>query len=347
VTTPQDVPEVIRVIDGFRADLMRGEARAATQLVRAYGPIYSRLATDIDVLLGQVESQQLTINQTLKLNRLQAIQRQIEAELATFSEFAQGTIGRAQADAVSLSQLRNQRVVSAALPPGLNLELLDSVGITWNQLPATAVESMVGFSGDGAPLANLLDPLGPEVRAGVTQELTDGIARGRSPRESARLIRNRFGMGLTRSLRISRTEQLRSYREATRLSYQQNSNIVKGYTRHASKDARTCMACLALDGKRYPLSVPLNEHVQGRCALVPDTIQYSDLGLNVPSPVTRRELGPDWFNRQTPGAQLDMMGPRRYKAWNSGEFNFTDQAKIVPNSTWGESAIVKPLKELI
>ena len=154
-------------------------------------------------------------------------------------------------------------------------------------------------------------------------------------------------MGLTRALRISRTEQLRSYREATRLSYQQNSNIVKGYTRHASKDARTCMACLALDGKRYPLSVPLNEHVQGRCALVPDTIQYSDLGLNVPSPVTRRELGPDWFNRQTPGAQLDMMGPSRYKAWNAGEFNFTDQAKIVPNSTWGESAIVKPLKELI
>ncbi len=219
MTTPQDVPEVIRVLDRFRDQLLRGEAQAATRIIRAYAPIFQRLTTDIDALLLQIENQQLTITQTLRLNRLQALQRQIETELATFARFADGSISAAQAENVALSGVRNRAVVNAALPPGVNLNLLADIGIEWNQLPTQAIDAFVGVSGDGAPLSNLLDTIGPEVRQGVTQEIVDGIARGRSPRESARLIRNRVGMGLTRSLRISRTESLRAYREATRLSY--------------------------------------------------------------------------------------------------------------------------------
>ena len=346
MTTPP-IPEVIQVLDRFRAQLLRGEARAANRLINAYGPIWTRLSGDVDALLAQIENQQLTINQTLKLNRLHALQAQIESELATFSEFAQTSISGSQADAFALTQSNTRDVVNAALPRGIDLDLLSELGIEWNRLPTSTVEAFVGVSGDGAPLANLLDKLGPEVRAGVTQEITDGIALGRGPRESARLIRNRVGMGLTRSLRISRTEQLRAYRESTRLNYQQNSNIVKGYTRHATKDERTCMACLALDGTHYPLNKPLNEHVQGRCALVPVTIQYEDLGLDVPDDDLTRELGPDWFADQPASVQAGMMGQARFKAWKAGEFQFTDQAKLIPSSVWGEQAIAKPLKELV
>ena len=239
-----------------------------------------------------------------------------------------------------------QSVVNAALPRGITLDLLASVNVAWTSLPAEAFESFIGISGDGAPLGNLLAQLGPDARQGITQGIGEGILKGRNPRETARIIRNRFGMPLTRSLLISRTEGLRAFREATRAQYGANPNIVKGYRRHSAQDDRVCMACIALDGTFYERNVPMDTHPGDRCALLPVTVSYRDLGFNIdedPLPPTAR----DWFEGLEPEQQLGMMGPGRFKSWQAGEFQLTEMAKINHSPIWGDSAVTNPLSELV
>ncbi len=72
------------------------------------------------------------------------------------------------------------------------------------QLPDAALTDLVGFLRDGSPLR---------------KELVSGLGAGLGSREIGRRIRSSLGGDLTRSLRISRTEVLRAYRESTRRSF--------------------------------------------------------------------------------------------------------------------------------
>lgn len=341
------LPEAIAAIERFRRRLLQLDSAAAAQLVQAYGPIWQRLESDIQSLTAEILDKQMSIEQVRRLGRLRSLQDQVAVELTRYANTANGAITAAQRAGVALSQESAQQVVNAALPRGISTRLLAEVGIEWNILPAGAFESFVGIAGDGAPLSQLLAPLGAQAQAGIIQGIGEGIALGKGPRETAGIIRNRFGMPLTRSLLISRTETLRAYREATRAQYQANSNIVRGYRRHSAKDPRVCMACVALDGTLYRLDEPLNEHPGGRCALVPETITYKDLGLDVAEDTRRPETASEWFDSQPEATQRKMMGDKAFEAWQDGEIQLPDLVKITHNDTWGDSATVKPLKELV
>ena len=156
-------------------------------------------------------------------------------------------------------------LIAGAFPPDAGVD------INFAQLPREAVEQLAGFLADGSPLKSLIDEAVGEAADDFALKLVENLAMGWNPRKSADAIRKAFGMGLTRSLSITRTEYLRAYRTATLNTYQKNADIVTGWERHATKDVRTCMACIALDGKRYKLSESMDDHVQGRCAMLPIT----------------------------------------------------------------------------
>lgn len=349
MTTPRE-SEVTRAIIRFRTQLLSADAAAADALIQAYGPAGARLLNQVGALLSQLEGQ-MTFNQVKRLERYQALLRQIQREVSIFTPIAEGIITDVQRDAVAISLQGTRTTVQAALPPALNLQLLGQAGIEWNALPVEAFESFIGVTGNAAgevgPLRTLLEPLGAETVAGVESTIGEGILRGQGPRDVARRITNQVGMPLTRSLRISRTEMTRAFRESNRLQFAANEAIVKGYRRHAKKDSETCFACIAKDGQRYELSQPLDEHPSGRCSLEPITVSYRDLGLDVDEPDFSRELAPDWFRGQSDVQQLSMMGPGKFKAWKGGQFAIEDMAKVTQNDIWGPSAVEKSLKELV
>lgn len=340
-------PEAARTVRVFKAQLLRQDAVAARELVNAYGPIFRNLQEDIRSLLASVRDQQLSFAQVKRLERLNALSSQVEREVTKFSKFADRTITRSQADAVSLAQQATKATVDAALPAGVTDSVLADAGISWNQLPSSAFENFIGISGDGKPLANLLAPLPNQARQGIIDGIGEGIARGFNPRKTAAIMRRKFGIPLDRALRISRTETLRSFREATRVQYEENRDIVKGYRRIAKLDSLTCFACIALDGKLYKTSTLLDEHVNGRCAMVPVTIGYKDLGIDLPEDTRMREVGVDWFPKQPEAMQRAMMGPGKFKAWKEGKFALGDMAKPVPSRIWGVQSVEKPLRELV
>jgi len=340
-------PEAVEVIRTFQERILALESRTAATMVRQYGPIWRELQGELTSLLAQIEGQQMSFAQVKRLERYNALVAQVNAQVTAFADAAGGLVTEAQRDAVGLSNQMVRRSVDARLPAGISTETLAAVGIEWNTLPAGAVEAFAGISGDGAPLGRLLAPLGPETALGVTEGISQGIALGRNPIRTARLIRDRVGMGLNRALRISRTETLRAYRESTRMGYESNRDVVKGWRRVAAHDGLTCFACLALDGTLYETRTPMDAHPNCRCGMVPETIGYRDIGLDVPEDSRQRELGPEWFKRQPVTVQRNMMGPKTFDAWQGGQFEIEDMAKVTVDPVWGASATQKPLKELV
>ena len=215
----------------------------------------------------------------------------------------------------------------------------------WNRVPREAFQGFVGIAGDGKPLGDLLGRYGPQNAARITSQIGEGIATGKGPREVARLARKATGIPLSEALTISRTEINRSHREATRLNYAANSDIVKGYRRLATKDELPCMACIALDGTAYENNEPLDSHPNCRCTMVPDTLTYQDLGLDIPDE-PRPENGQEWFKKQPESVQRQMMGGRRLEAFKSGKIGLSDLVTVSSSSTWGKSATVKSVKAL-
>jgi len=279
------------------------------------------------------------------MTAMTALKTQIVGDIALYHAVAATHIAQAQAGAVALAQQSTLSTMAAGLPPGITPNMLGEVGLSWNRLPREAFANFVGIAGDGAPLGNLLAPMGPQAATAITETVGEGIVRGYSPRKTARLAQRASGMQLSKVLTIARTETNRAHREASRLQYAANPDLIKGYRRLATKDETTCMACIALDGTLYETNEPLNEHPNGRCAMVPETLTYEDLGLDVPMPPPP-ENGRDWLTRQPESVQRDMMGNARFDAIKRGDLRLDQLATTSSNRVWGETAVVRSLKDL-
>ena len=338
--------EVQIAVERMAQQVIALDAATAAQLIDEYAVVYQRLQRDSLRLLNLAQRQELKPWQVMRLNRYRELEAQFLRSMVRFSRVAGGIITESQRAAVGLSITGAPLTANAGLPPGITLNNLANIGISWNRLPEDAFEAFIGVSGDGAPIGNLLSDLGTKAAGDIKATIRTGIAMGEGPRLTADRIRRIAGMDLSRALTISRTETLRAHREATRLNYVANRNIVKGYQRSATKDSRTCMACIALDGTVYELNEPLNSHPNCRCGMLPVTLDYKDLGLqNVPEPTPLPTAG-DWFAQQSPAVQKDMMGARRYAAYKEGKIDLPDLVTIKSDPVWGKSAVVKSVRAL-
>ena len=210
------------------------------------------------------------------------------------------------------------------------------VGATFDRLPVEAVERMVGLTGDGSPLLDVLRDAYPDAVNAATNALIDATARGTNPRETAdRMMQAAGGTALNRALVIARTEQLRVYREAGRAQYME-SGLVRGFRRLATHDIRTCPACLGLEGEFYDVSSPLRTHPQCRCAMIPVVKGYRELSF---------QYGEPWLRSQPEATQRAILGKGGYEAWRHG-VPLSRFASITPNQTWGDTVRVTPVKDL-
>jgi SPP1 gp7 family putative phage head morphogenesis protein len=169
----------------------------------------------------------------------------------------------------------------------------------------------------------------------VSDELVSGVATGETVRVIASRVRLRLGGELTRSLTISRTEVLRAYRAAALDSYRA-SGVVTGYRWLATKDIRTCLVCLALDGQVFPLTRPVPAHINCRCSVTPV--------LDGQEPPT--ESAAEWFAKLSEGAQRDML-KGGYEAYRAGKIALLDFVGFKTSAAWGTTPYQRPLKEIL
>lgn len=336
----------------FRDRALRREAQAARLLSDAYGQVFRDVLPYFEALSRQVAAdiageRVFTVDRMRRLDRYVALLDQVRRRTAGFAEVAAGQVEASQRRAVRQASAESQRLMGlatqralldvpdvvgrGAVPEGMSIESFSRV---FNRLPVESLEFLVGSLGDGTPLRRyFLDggvtadapPLAEDVIDQVQRSLAEALAAGWNPRRSARLFREAMGIGLTRALRISRTESLRAYREASRANYAANGFAQWEWL--AALDDRTCLACVGLDGMVFEISQPMQAHVNCRCTMVPV------LPFRVPR---KRRIGwpddggmfegtgEDWFAGLTPLEKRSLMGPGKYDLWAQGGLTLAD-----------------------
>jgi SPP1 gp7 family putative phage head morphogenesis protein len=254
---------------------------------------------------------------------------QAHAELSRYVQYAGGQVSAYQA------ALAAQGVADAAEAIKAVFDGAGIVGAQWDRLPVEAVNMMIGMAGDGTPLEQYLRSIYASSTDGMTQALINGIAQGLNPVETARLMRDGFGMGLNQALNTARTESLRAYRMASLEQYR-HSGVVQGWKRVAKHDERTCAGCLFSEGEVYPVAQHFQEHNNGRCTLIPWVT-----GMEEPS----WQTGQAWFQTQDQGTQMSILGSGRYAAWQNGT-PLGEMVKRRNDPVWGESFVPTPVAEL-
>ena len=254
---------------------------------------------------------------------METLQHQIVSEWARFADVAEGIITDTQRAAVVAAHTEAHQLTLAALHDARVTTGADVV-----RLPVAALHDLIGVLGDGSPLRTLLDKLGQQAAQDVGDVLTHAVAVGRNPRRTARDIQDALGGNLNRALTIARTEQMRAYRTASLRSYQENSDILRGWQWRCSPSRRTCPVCLAMDGQEFSLEEPFASHQNCRCCPIP---------ILRDRPAPPHETGAEWFAKQDEATQREMLGPGKQKLYAEGKLTLADLVGVKDDAQWGKS----------
>lgn len=318
----------------FRRDLLQLERSAASDMVRAYGTSWQRVEQRVSALWREVTAlreagEAVPPVRLFQLDHYQRLQGDITAELRRFAQYADGSVAATQLAAVDMAQQHAPRLIGAVASDAELAGLAQFVD--FHHAPRGAVEALVGYARGNTPLGALLDAIPGQVNGTVRDTLIAGLALGQNPRETAAQVRRAFGTGLARALNISRTETLRAYREATRLEYQANDDILEGWIWSAACDKRTCVTCFALHGRVYKLQRQMPAHPSCRCSMVPQ-LAKAYRGDYEP------QRGPDLFARAAPEVQRAVLGPGAYAQYQAGRVGIEDFVTWRRSRDWGVTA---------
>lgn len=344
--------DVFQVTDLYRAKALKVDADVATSLTQAYGLVLRRLQKEIDALAGRIASMQadgreITRGALMRMERFQQLRSQLEDELRRVAIQSEGLIAGGQATMVELASEQALRATLAALPPGTTEQLLARAGLAWNRLPTDALIQMTGALGPASPLRALLDGIAPQVASGVGEVLLQGVGLGWNPAKVAKLIHEQIGMGLTRSMLISRTEMLRSFRSAALASYKANPQVVEGWIWTTSPSPNTCASCWAMDGTEHSVDEEFGDHPAGRCAPRPKTVSWADLGVPIEEPEPIRSQGAALFEEQPESTKLVVLGKAGYEAYKRGDARLADFASFRDHPTWGRTLRRPSMREIV
>lgn len=291
----------------------------------AYALMYDRLQSDIDALALAIADMEDGDN-VEDLPQYKRLKRNADKELGKFVTVLETMLGTAGIAAITLGLAHSAELVNLSTAGGF-------VGVE----PAF-MRTLLKYLEPGGKLYARLSELTGTVLNTVISTITEGVSKGLNPREIASSIMSAFGGGLTDALRMMRTLQLYSYREAARANYIETNGIVTGWVWFAELDSDVCLSCVAQHGTIHSLEETLNDHHNGRCAPLPYIPEFGN-------PVS--QTGEDWFNSLAPTQQAQMMGTGKFEAWQKKQFSFEQLSREVENDVYGKMRTETPLKDLI
>lgn len=222
------------------------------------------------------------------------------------------------------------------------------VRVAWGVVDAEQILAGINLVDDEAYRA-MIARYAPYHAQRVRDVVLDAISRGKNPRETAQLLAGWLDgskSALRDAERIARTTQLYAARRGTQLIYIGNE-IDRWMWSANIGNPRTCLACVAMHGTIHPSTQTLNDHWLGRCAPLPITPRWRDLGLDGSDehPVT----GVAWFNNQTEDEQRRIMGAELYDFWRAGLFEFNPRSVVGVDRhpVFGEMRHRKPNYEIV
>lgn len=326
------MPDLLTIVDQFRAAMERQDEAALKRLIEVYGRSYKRLDALAQALAERIGAEAPTRAQVGRMMQWKSLQEQMVEELTGIQAITRDLLQEQGALNVAIGERDAARMVGAALT-GQPMILPG-----FNRLNQDAIIALLGFLSPEGELYKRVGELVGSTTDYVIEKLTEGVTLGYNPKKIARTFGDAYGRGLTDALRMVRTVQLYSYREASRASYTANSDVVKGWQWGATLDGLTCPACVALHGTVHEMTERLNGHHNCRCAMIPVTILF---------PPAIQETGEEWFSKQPEGKQRALLGRDFYEAYKGGAYKFSDLVKTHTDPVYGEMRGKAPLWELL
>ncbi|PYG00170.1 Phage Mu protein F like protein [Georgenia satyanarayanai] len=294
------------------------------RLVEAWGLAWEQVVGELDAAVTDLAlgAQRGRVTRTMVI-RSQRAQAAMEATAQALDRLAEGT-------GITIGQ-DVQVVIDYAARAEHDMIASQLTGIRRAELQATLVRA------DPVQIAAMVEratqritaqsrPIGTEAAAAIRRELLRGIAVGENPRAAARRmvrgLEDRFNGGLTRALTISRTEMLDAARTAQQVTDQANADVLTGWTWVAHLDPSTCRSCVANHGTVHALNEPGPlDHQQGRCARVPKTKTWAELGFTgITDPSDSTPDADAWFDSLTVDQQRGILGDKGHAAWLRGDY---------------------------
>ncbi len=331
------LPEYLRVTQSFQ-DFAYNQlsqphltelARRWLQVEASLEQEFNRVAEKVAAMVARGE--EVTATALYRMERFQTLMNQVDNKLVWVDRYADDSLKKLMQ---TTARLGNSSAIVGS-------EVLGLHG-AFNHFNEAAIQNIVALARENKPLDRLLERSHPLAKEGIVNEILKNAAAGYSPREIANFAkRNGMSQGLNHLMLVSRDQQIRAYRLAQLQTYER-SGIVPYVKRICAKNLRTCVMCLALDGKKYPVGEPLELHPQDRCAFIPVVEGMPEISWTT---------GEQWLKAQPPAVQKQVLGTMRYDAYQRGfslnEMLGTPDSASQGARTWGPNPTLKPAKKLV
>lgn len=328
--------ELERSVKKFRKGLLDRDAEARMAIRRSFQVAIAGLQADLTAATNRIaelrETGPVPTWRLLQEQRIRQLLARAEIEFQQFSDRVDLELVRAQRDAINRAQADARQLIVDGFGPGP-----PGVGLPIHLLPVEAMKQLTATLQPDAPVRRLLDEFAGDASQAVQDELVRGMASGQSPYAIGRSITKQLGAASSvRAQRIVRTELMRSYRNASLATYQENSHLVKGWRWVCAMTTRSCPVCISLHGRVFALDVPFASHPNCRCVASPVTRSWEDLGYpGIPETGTAIPNGPDVFAAWSAEDQRRVLGPAAYAAYRDGDVDLADFVGITRSTVWG------------
>jgi SPP1 gp7 family putative phage head morphogenesis protein len=342
------MPSVYAVARTFRAELLAGDDAAKRQVLDAYLAAWKVLEPQLVQVTRLIadarrSGEDVSPAWLYRQSRYRDLLQQVGAEVSRLASALGPLITNRQAALVRLAEDHARELLRAGKTPQ------PGVIAGFNRINPEAVLQIIGQLRDGSPLVDLLRLMAPEAVIDVRAAFTRGIILGESIPQITRRVRDAIGDGnplypwrgksQRRAATIVRNETLRAFRESSRISYQENSDVVRGWVWLSARDKRVDAFCWAMDGSFHPVSARMASHVNCRCTMVPWV-----KGEANPLAAT----GPELFAELPPERQRRAFGAHEtYKAYAGGAITLKDIPTFRRSAQWGRTGYERTLTDIL
>lgn len=339
----------LREVQRLRRQLQTMTTAQTVALTRAWAEAWDVLLPEFELalteLLAAAAGGRVPATVVARNIRLQAALRAARQYLDVLAPQAATTITQDLSQVVLDAAEGHVALMQSQMPPGST-----GLSVTFNRVPSEALSAIVARTAEQIHASTI--PLSADAERVMKRALVRGIAVGDNPRKTAaRIIKQAesgFNGGLTRALNISRTETLDAHRAAAKATERANLDVLTEWEWHCQLDRRTCPSCLSKHGQRFPLADDgPQDHQQGRCARVPITKTWRELGFDIDEPGGLTPSSRDWFDSLTPDTQREIMGETRLKLLQDGSITWDDLSTKRTTAGWRDSYGVTPVKDLL
>lgn len=336
--------QTLRLMTLLRNAVNRTVDDQIRDLTQSWAEAWGIIAPELtEVLLDEIASDgKVTRTQLLRSLRLRRVVALIEEELKRLSAESAVRITQDLQAVIDAAGVAQASIVDSQLP--LISSLVDMQA--WARIDRNQITAIVNRVTEQITAESL--PISAATAEAIRVELFRGVAVGANPRETARRMVRRterkFTGGLQRAMRIARTETLDAHRAGAQLGEGQFTDVLTDWEWLATLDLRTCRSCWGMHGQRFPLEIfgPI-DHVCGRCARLPVTKTWAELGFDVEEPPSLMPVASEVFSRLTVAEQRAILGRRGYDAFVAGDFPMEAWSVRRTAKGWRDSMVAAPV----